>query len=194
MNCGMAAMATQVFKISRQTFATAMVRQFGLRWIFALGVVVCIPAAISLAYDLRWLVVALIFLLLVGPMMFAFLYFHHGLKKLSVANVVDHKLEFFPDRLKITIYAQTDQPEAADDDFGERRLYSYDLDYSRISKIDISMSGIVICVDNGKEGILCIPTGAFAGEHEFSRAMDRMINGIRHKSQIDSINETFKRQ
>lgn len=171
-----------------------MVRQFGLKWIFALGVVVCIPAAISLAYDLRWLVVALIFLLLVGPMMLAFLYFHHGLKKLSVANVVDHKLEFFPDRLKITIFAQTDQPDAADYDSDKQRLYSYDMDYSRISKIDISMSGVEMSVDNGKEGILCIPADVFVGEDDFSRAMDMMINGIRHKSQIDYNNETFKRQ
>lgn len=177
----MAALTTSVFKVSRQAFAATMVRQFGLRWIIALCIAVCILAAVSLVCDLRWLIVALIFLLLVGPMMLAFLYFNHGLKKLSVANVVDHKLEFFIDKLKITIYAKADPHDAGNDDHDERRLYSYDVNYSRISKIDISMSGVELSVDNAKEGILCIPAGVFAGEEEFSRAMDTMIKGIRYK-------------
>ena len=81
----------------------AMLFQNGLAWMGVALVGIVVFLVLGFTIDIRFFIVALIWIFLILPLMTAFLYFYYGLMPLTALNATLHKIIFAEDKVRVVI-------------------------------------------------------------------------------------------
>lgn len=201
-------------------FIRRLASMYARGWLFAMAAL--LGAGVAgwvITSDLRWLVVLLMVVLIVAPMLMAFLYFWYGLRKECFSNVVWHDLSIRPEGVSVTLYRHPDPDPSveemhivsvdtagSDEDKGEERKEN-EKDTSELPQLERSGSILLefsemrpymvgtdsVTVPIGK-GFLWIPSRAFADRREMEAFIARLSEGMRrHVKNKNSVKEKTDR-
>lgn len=93
-----------IFRMGGGAFAAALVRNFGRGWIIAFAVIVCASILPGIFIDVRFLIIALMMVLIISPMMLVFLYYSYGLRRECFINTIPHTVSVEEDMVKVRMY------------------------------------------------------------------------------------------
>ncbi len=95
--------ATEVICMNRSRLIATMFYLYGWLTLTVLGVLAVGALVAGIVIDVRWAIVFLMVVFIVTPLLMSFLYFFHGLRPTTAANVVPHILLFGNDEFTIRI-------------------------------------------------------------------------------------------
>ncbi|MDE6668077.1 MAG: hypothetical protein K2K26_00170 [Muribaculaceae bacterium] len=98
-------LTTVRFEMPHRIMATRLMTIYGRPWLYGAAILTA-AAGIAAIFDLRWLIVGLMILLIATPLMLALLYLNYGLRPACVANVLPHTVELLPDALRVKVWAR----------------------------------------------------------------------------------------
>lgn len=134
---------------------------------------VLLTAAIVLTviFDIRFLIVALMIIFIVTPMILSLVYFNYGLRPEYSFNVLPHRLTITPDGLRYDIYVESSSDDENDKEpqalQKQRQLllhYSKHISYSSLRPYTVYSDSISIPIRDNREkniGMVWIPESAF---------------------------------
>lgn len=117
---------TELFSISHPRFIRMIATRMAMVPLAVAGLLV-VASAVAAFFDIRWLIVALMTVMIVLPMLGAYLYFHYGLREEGFVNVFPHRLTFS----RGLILAETYFPPAREPAPKEDRLKAADEKWER---------------------------------------------------------------
>lgn len=184
---------TDSFKMPHAQFVRALAARFGgSRLLIALCALLTATLAAGLLADWRWAVVALMLIFVAAPMVAAYLYFAHGLRRECYVNIAPHTVSISPQGLKVEVSVMpypTDETDA--ESAGEAaaessqaaeqkqetaaeplRTYTLEIDRRRLGRYTIDPRGVTIRIESPDPGFIRLPYSAFASEQEFARAVE----------------------
>lgn len=166
---------TATFRMSGAAFAASMTRLYAMKWIWgAIAVVAACGLAAALS-DVRWLIVALMVVFIVAPMVFAFLYFNHGLRLSCACNVLPHSLAFSERGITATVETACDDAgdgaEAPAADAGNGKTREFFFPAGSFRRYHVAGDGVVLPLAAPEGGFLWIPAGAFSSRSDFNEAV-----------------------
>lgn len=180
---------TSLFSVGKGEFAGILSSRFGLKWWFILiGLLTVGAIAGAATSDLRWIIVALMLVLLVVPMVGAMLYFNYGLRRECYMNIAPHKVAISSSGLRVDVYIlKSAEDEEADDGAKAKaasrdekvvdRIYSIDFPPERLGRYTVGSKGITLSVEAPGAGFVRLPYSAFADEKVFAKAIE-IIRGF----------------
>ena len=119
---------------------------YGTGWTILSLVGVIVFIVLGFTIDLRFFVLALIWVFLIIPMIVVFLYIYYGMKPLTAMNCIEHELECNSSGCKV-IVANGNEDEESNK---EKREYDVEMKDCKGMK----MAGEYVIMDFGKQGIL----------------------------------------
>lgn len=173
-------MESDVFRMSRGKFAMTMARLYGTPWIAGAAILAAASAIIGTAHDIRWLIVALMIVMIIAPMALALLYFNHGLKPASVLNILPHSIAADDGCLTIRVFDKMPGEKKCDeeDEEDDKKLPAVtavrEIPTASLKPYHVGMDSIVIPVDGKDGGFLWVPVSAFHSPDGFNAMMDEV--------------------
>lgn len=140
-----------------------------------LAVAVLSATVAAIAVDLRWIVVALMLVMIVLPMVAAMLYFNYGLRPEGFVNVMSHTLTFGGGKVVAEVTFPSLDAENDDDGSSEAMVRRYSFALSRPAHYVTSGRGLIITLASPDKGILIVPYEAFGGEQHLAKAVSCLI-------------------
>lgn len=104
-------LTTEIICMSRSKLITTLFYLYGWLPLTILGILAVVALIAGIVIDVRWAIVFLMVVFIVTPLLMSFLYFFHGLRPTTAANVVPHTLLFTNDRLTIRILEEKKKEE-----------------------------------------------------------------------------------
>ena len=90
--------------------------QNGIPWLILAFAGILIFIVLGLVLDLRFFVLALIWVFLVIPLLVAFLYFFYGMQPLTAFNTIPHKILFDSSELRIQIIPYEEEKDTYEEE------------------------------------------------------------------------------
>lgn len=153
---GAEAVESGIFRMGGGAFATALVRNFGRRWIIAFAVIVIASVLPGIFIDVRFLIIALMVVLIVSPMMLVFLYYSYGLRKECFVNIIPHTVSVEEDSVKVKIY--TDRDSEDENEWKYREIFFPKGDFG---KYRVDGDAVEFELGKPKRGFLWLPLSAY---------------------------------
>lgn len=102
---------TAEIRMSSKLMLSVLLLNYGLPWVIAalVGFAVCI--VLGCAVNIRFFLLALIWIFLLTPLVIAFLYFYYGMSPLTAFNSILHKLEFSDSEIEVKIIHLSENEE-----------------------------------------------------------------------------------
>lgn len=152
--------------------------------------------AAGIFIDIRWAIVFLMIVFIVAPMAMSFLYFYHGLKPATAANVVPHYITFTPEGFSLDIIEReadpkwnddTEQePESGEEDKNDQESevkeketkirYTIPYPYPSIKQCRPGRDGYIITFDDSAAGFVWIPYTLLAGQADMKNIIASLKN------------------
>lgn len=166
---------TETFRMSRAAFAASMTRLYAMKWIWGAAAAVAVCGLAGAIIDVRWLIVALMVVFIVAPMVFAFLYFHYGLRLSCACNVLPHSLSFSERGITATVEtacgAGGDDAEGARCGVAETKIREFFFPAGSFRRYHVAPDGVVLPLSAPDGGFLWIPANAFPSPSDFNEAV-----------------------
>lgn len=102
------------FEMPHRTMATYLMTLYGRPWLYG-AAILTVAAGVAAIFDLRWLIVGLMILLIATPLMLALLYLNYGLRPACVANILPHTIELLPEALCVRVWARSNKKSESSD-------------------------------------------------------------------------------
>lgn len=161
---------TDYYRMPGGKFAAYLFLRHGFKatlTVFAVAVCMGVVAVI----DLRWVVCALMLVLIALPMLLAFLYINHGLRSFNCANVTLHRLIISGKEIKIEI-AKTEQGEAVE-------TVCRILPIETVCSVTAGIDSVVMQLKTPHDEFLWMPHTCFESASDFTEAVGLITQSIR---------------
>lgn len=139
-----------------------------------------VVAAVFAFYDLRFLILALMILMIVMPLMLGFLYIANGIMPESALNVVTHTVEFRPEGLRVELLIEEMPPlnpvDPAETEVPPVVKRTIEIPAADIKGWDTDSRSMTLRLARPKRGFVYIPFSAF-GETEALRSAVEVMRG-----------------
>lgn len=154
---------SKVIKMTSKKMFYVLFLQSGTLWLLILLSGVIVFSLIGALYNLKFFMLALMWIFLVLPMVTAFLYFYYGMRPLTAFNTIPHKLSFSADRITVKFMEEKDS----------ELVYVPEKDYSIIKTggIGIKTGGDYVILSFNKSGWLWLPISGFDSINQFQEAI-----------------------
>ncbi len=164
--------------MARGEFAWALMGRFGTKWwvVFSVLVVGGLILAAILS-SLIWILVSAMLVLIVFPMMVAFLYISYGLKQECYSNAMPHRVMISSEgiRLKVDVMPKvTDAEEEEIQEILPLRQYEIFFPKPTIGKYSVEKEGITVRTEPPMKGFVWLPYSSFSSMEEFQSVIDMM--------------------
>lgn len=194
-NAQTAETTTAAFAIGRGRFVKRLLGR-SMRVVLICCIIPAVAACVGAFWDLRFLVLALMLLMILLPMVLSFLYFDKALTPYAAINIVNHRVEFLPGGLKITLLipqpsepdsGYTEEIEKEEPDFRESEVL---IPRSEIKSWCGDSQGLTIALLTGKGAFLLIPYSAFNGTDSLKKCVDilRSYQEVAENETLSSMN------
>lgn len=163
-------LTTTDIKMAPKKMFHVLLMRYGLFWIiFALaGIVVFVVLGCLL--NLKFLILALIWIFMILPILMAFLYFFYGLEPLTAFNCIPHKIFFRSGSLSVRLMDIEDQ-EIVEAEKEKKDYIAKREDFKEM----MSGPGYVLLFFK-KIGFLWVPVNAFDNLDSFHTAINTFVN------------------
>lgn len=155
-----------IFRMEGGAFAAALVRNFGRGWIIAFAVIVIASIIPGIFIDGRFLIIALMVVLIVIPLMLSFLYYSYGLRRECFINTIPHTVSIEEDSVKVKIF--TDRESEDENEWKYRELLFPKKDFG---KYKVDGDAVEFEMGNPRRGFLWLPLSAYADPCEYMRTI-----------------------
>lgn len=157
---------SRVIKMPANKMLASLFLNYGKSWTLMAvsGLVVFI--LLGCAVDIRFLVVALIWLFLFVPLVMAFLYFYYGMNPLTAFNTMPHRLFVSPDKLTVRIIEKEEDKENSIPE----TFKDYDVSCTDFMNIKIGLTGYLLFFKN--KGFLWMPVDSYKSSDELNKVLD----------------------
>lgn len=154
---------SKVIKMTSKKMFYVLFLQSGTLWLLILLSGVIVFSLIGALYNLKFFMLALMWIFLVLPMVTTFLYFYYGMRPLTAFNTIPHKLSFSDDRITVKFMEEKDS----------ELVYVPEKDYSIIKTggIGIKTGGDYVILSFDKSGWLWLPISGFDSINQFQEAI-----------------------
>lgn len=169
---GMEPVESGIFRMGGGAFAAALVRNFGRGWIIAFAVIVCASILPGIFIDVRFLIIALMVVLIISPMMLVFLYYSYGLRRECFINTIPHTVLVEEDTVKVRIY--TDRESEDESEWKYRELFFPKEDFG---KYKIDGDAVEFELGKPKRGFLWLPLSAYGDPSGYRTAVFSIAGG-----------------
>ena len=149
-----------IFKMSATNFMLTFIFRYAWIWILALSMVGVAGLVTGIVIDLRWFIVGLMIILIVLPMIAAYLYYSFALRVECFVNTVNHTVSCGVTSLEVKMY------------FDDKKTRSEFFEYSDLNMFQINAQSLTIPFAGKKKGYIWIPMSAFENEDEFYAMAD----------------------
>ncbi|MDE6010560.1 MAG: hypothetical protein K2F87_03825 [Muribaculaceae bacterium] len=110
------------FRMPQRRMIGYLYSRYGRRWTIGLTVVTVGLAATAVAtWDIRWAVCALMVILLIAPVVIAWLYLQFALDPECAFNVLDHRIELQGGGLEVAVWPKRPAPDPESEKESRRR-------------------------------------------------------------------------
>lgn len=152
---------TGEIKVPAKKILSLLILHDGKFWQYLsiLGILVFVILGITV--DVRFFVIALMWVFLIIPMEIAFLYFYYGMRPLTVFNATAHKIIFQNNDIVIQLIQKEDSPEYEETE--NRKEYRLQKD----SFTSFKAGGDYVIMNFGTKGWLYLPLSSFNSMDEF---------------------------
>lgn len=147
---------SEIFRMGGGTFAAALVRNFGRRWIISFAVIVIASILPGIFLDARFLIIALMVVLIISPMMLVFLYYSYGLRQECFVNIIPHTVAIEGDSVKVKIYTDRDSEDESEWKYRELLFPKGDF-----GKYRVDGDAVEFELGKPKRGFLWLPLSAY---------------------------------
>lgn len=158
-------MTSKPFSMPSKKMLTALYLEYGSVWtiIAVIGIVTFVVLGVTV--NLKFLILALIWVFLFWPLMVAFLYFFYGMRPLTAFNSISHTVSFSPE--EVTVQIHEEDPENSEP--GKE----FKVAATRFQKVKTGADAMILFF--GDEGWLWIPLSAFDSIDDFKKIL-QMLN------------------
>ena len=154
---------TLELKMPSKKMLLVLFLQYGVSWLIITLAGVIILCGLGAIIDIRFFMLALIWIFLFIPLIIAFLYFYYGMKPLTVFNSIPHKIGFTDTDMKIRIPINEEEKEEG------KEYKEYDIKKDKISEIKHGADYVLLI--SKKEGLLWLPQNAFDSFDQFKNTI-----------------------
>lgn len=155
---------TKEIRMAPKQMLTVLFLQYGMPWLWVSLAGIIVFIVLGAVVDLRFFVLALIWIFLVLPLMMAFLYFFYGMEPLTVFNSIPHRVRFEDGNLFIHVVRKGGREEEKEEtetnedrEENEGREYQYNgAIFDKLNK-----GGDYIILSAKKQGWLWLPYSGF---------------------------------
>lgn len=145
---------------------TVLYLNYGIKWTIAGLAGITVFIVLGLALDLRFLILALIWIFLIYPLMIAFLYFYYGMEPLTAFNTMPHKLVFDDDGILVRIIEKENDARAENDEISYKEYKACLKDFKTIKQ-----GPDYVLLFFGKKGWIWVPPEAFDSFDAYKEAI-----------------------
>lgn len=173
------------FRMGTANFVSHLIFTYAGPWLLALCGTAVVGVALGIAVDLRWFIVGLMIVFIIIPMLMAFMYYYHGLRRECLVNSVDHTLIVEDGGITVRMFFPSVDNTAEDGgDAGlneEERVVHFD--YKDMKPFGIGVKSIAISFRKPLKGFLWMPFDAFGSPEETERVLGILDSRI-HKEDV----------
>lgn len=151
-------MVSPIYKMPQREFVAYMFRERGKPFIMTASLIFLILLILGIAFDLRWIVVALMFLFIIIPAIAAWLYFDFGMRSSTAFNVLPHSLEWNDESLVISIVVPDLSGDSdTDGDTPKTTVKTLSFPLVDCGAPIFGLKGTIVPIHTRPEGFLWIP-------------------------------------
>ena len=176
---------TNEFRMGGANFLSVLLFRYAWIWLLTLSVAGVCGIVLGIVIDYRWMILGLMVILVILPMIFAFIYYFYALRRECYVNTVNHRLVFEDDGiraiLKFRINAQSDgekedqssgaEGNDAEEIFNTREEF---FNYSDMKPYQFGAKSLIIGFRPPRKGFIWVPFDAFESESELARTLDML--------------------
>ncbi|MCH5228291.1 MAG: hypothetical protein J1F16_10850 [Muribaculaceae bacterium] len=164
--------ATRELKMPSKQMLQVLFLQNGMPWISitAAGIVVFILCGII--FNIRFFVVALIWIFMVIPLVVAFLYFYYGMNPLTAFNSIPHKVIFDDSKVTLEFIDPQEKENEENNSISPRKEYTI----SREEFLEMKNGGKYVLLCFKKKGWIWLPTDSFEEFKQFKDVIASFSN------------------
>lgn len=156
--------ASREFSMNGRHFLLGFIFRYSWIWMLSLSLIGVAALIIGITIDIRWFIVGLMVVLIVMPMLFAFLYYYYGLRRECYVNTITHRIIFKPEGINVNLIFHDKDSE----DIHERDEF---FAYSEMQPFEIGSKSVTIPFRKPKKGFLWIPADAFENDEILVHAL-----------------------
>ncbi len=179
---------TRAFRVSQLLFIRTLAAGTGTAIVAAAALVAVVGIALSIIIDLRWLIVALMVILIMAPGLLALLYLYRGTEPVTALNRVLHSADISPVGIKIFIYDENCQEDKEDENDASTTdeevvgnesaiMREVIIPLAEISHYNANSSAIILTLRTGG-AIIILPYSAFDSEDSLRRAVQILAGPV----------------
>lgn len=174
---------SRVFRMGAGRFARELLFRYSGIWLLVLSLMAVAGIALGITVDLRWLMVGLMVVFVAVPMVLAFLYYYHGLRRGCFVNTIAHRIVIEDDgltaRLIIPVYPAGEEKESGQESGQEAETVSYRtrdefFPYADMETFRIGSDSAIIPLRAPSTGFLWIPADAFNDTRHLSDLLRKL--------------------
>lgn len=165
---------TETFEIKMpaKKLLTVLFLQYGRWWAVAALAGVILFVILGVSVNIRFLMVALIWIFLLVPLVVAFLYFYYGMDPLTAFNAIPHKLIFEDDNhIKVRISKIEKENENEMEVSREENYNQKEYIASGSNFRELKYGSDYVLLFFNKEGLLWVPMNAFPSMENFKQTI-----------------------
>lgn len=172
---------SRVYRMGAGRFARELMFRYAGIWMLALSLLAVAGIALGMTVDLRWLLVGLMVVFVAVPMVLAFLYYYHGLRRGCFVNTIAHRIVIEDEGLTARLMIPVTSPSSAENESEEinsgvaaYRTRDEFFPFSVMERFRIGSDSVIIPLRAPSAGFLWIPADAFNDTEHLSALLRRL--------------------
>ena len=161
-------MITREIKMPAKKMLSELFLIYGWPWFTGAIIGIVLFVVLGLLLDVRFFMVALIWIFLFVPLVVAFLYFFYGMEPLTTFNVIDHRLEFKENEIEISM----PQKKEIEDDETKASEKRYIVSMKDFRQLKSGSDHVLLFFQ--KQGWIWLPVNAFDSIEDFRSVLNAL--------------------
>lgn len=159
---------TGEIKMSSKKMLSVLFLQNGINWFIIVVAGIVLFIVLGLAVNIKFLILALIWIFMFIPLVTAFLYFFYGMKPLTAFNCIPHNLIFSQNETTVNFLGE----EKEENQSKENKTFIV----NNSLFTDLKRGSDYFLIIFNKEGWLYIPVNSFKSHQEAGKIIDFFTN------------------
>lgn len=165
---------TSKFRIPHSKFIVLLFRQVAGKWLWIPVSILIISITLGITLDMRYLIVALMALLILTPMLLAFLYFYYGLAPGCWTNIIEKELNISTQGIELLMYiSQKESSEKGCEETVIKRKQT--IKWTDIRTLKLSPNSVTLLLKKDYKGFIIIPHSAFTDDESQRKFTDAIL-------------------
>lgn len=157
--------STLKYKMSHTSFVMHLIRLVIGKWIALPVILIAVGLVMTFVWDIRMLIVTMMFVLIVAPMLLAFLYIYYGLSPGCWLNIIEKIIKVSERGIELRLYIpkKIDVADESEVEIIEQARY---IDWGEVKMIKRDFKYLIICMKERPLSFIYVPYTVFQTDEE----------------------------